>query len=82
MISTSESSTDHESDTTKDPNYLETPSSQNKRNLNFKTPPAKQMNLASFASACDQTGVSDRAAAIIAAPYCMTMRNFLKQILH
>ena len=37
-----------------------------KRKLNFKTPLAKRMNLASFASACDRTNVSDRAAAIIA----------------
>ena len=66
MISTSESLTDHESDTAKDPDYLETPSSQMKRKLTFKTPPAKRMNLASFASACDRTGVSDCAAAIIA----------------
>ena len=65
-ISTSESSTDHESDSAEDPDYLETPSSQMKRKLNFKTPPAKRMNLVSFASACDGTGVSDRAAAIIA----------------
>ena len=65
IISTSESSTDHESDTAEDPDYLETPSSQMKRKLNFKTSPAKRINLASFASACDRTGVSDRAAAII-----------------
>ena len=50
MISTSESSTDHESDTAEDSDYFETPSSQMKRKLNFKTPPAKRMNLASFAS--------------------------------
>ena len=66
MISTSESSTDHESDTPEDPDYLETPSSQMKRKLYFKTPPTKRINLASFASACDQTGISDRAAAVIA----------------
>ena len=66
MISTSESLTDHESDTAEDPDYLETPSSQMKRKLNFKSPSAKRMNLASFAFACDRTGVSDRAAAIIA----------------
>ena len=66
MISTSESSTDHESDTAADPDYLATPSSQMKRKLNFKNPPAKRMNLAGFASACNRTGVSDRAAAIIA----------------
>ena len=66
IISTSESSTDHESDTAEDPDYLETPSSQMKRKLTFKTPPAKRMNLASFASACDRTGVSDCATAIIA----------------
>ena len=65
MISTSESSTDHESDTAEDPDYLETQSSQMKRKLNFKTPPAKRMNLANFASVCDRTGVSDRAAAVI-----------------
>ena len=64
MNSTSESSTDHVSDTAENPDYLETPLSQMKRKLNFKTPPAKRMNLAS--SACDQSGVSDRAAAIIA----------------
>ena len=51
--STSESSTDHESDTTEDPDYLETASSQMKRKLNFKTPSAKRINLASFASGCD-----------------------------
>ena len=46
MISTLESSTDHESDTTENPDYLETPSSQIKKKLNFKTPTAKQINLA------------------------------------
>ena len=66
MISTSESSTEHESDIAGDPDYLETPSSQMKRKPTFKTPPAKQMKLASFASACDQTGISDCAAAITA----------------
>ena len=66
MISTLESSTDHEFDTTEDSDYLKTPSSQMIIKLNFKTSPAKRMNLDSFASACDRTGVSDRAAAIIA----------------
>ena len=46
MISTLESSTDHESDATENPDYLETPSSQIKKKLNFKTPTAKQINLA------------------------------------
>ena len=64
MISNSEFSTDPESDATEaDPDYLETSLSQKK---NFNTPPAKQMNLATFASACDRTGVSDCAASIIA----------------
>ena len=36
MISTSESSTDHESDTTEDPDYSQTPSLQMKRKLILK----------------------------------------------
>ena len=66
MISTSESSIDCEPDATEGPDYLETLSSQMKKKVNFKTSPAKRMNLASFASACDRTSVSDRVAAIIA----------------
>ena len=66
MISTSEFSTNHESDTAENPDYLEIPSSQIKRKLYFKTLSAKRINLASFASVFDRTGVSDRAAAIIA----------------
>ena len=66
MISTSKSSTDHESNTTEDPEYLETLSFQMKTKLIFKTPPAKQMSLVSFGSACDRTGVSDCAATIVA----------------
>ena len=66
MISTSEFSTDHEPGTTEEPDCLETQSLQIIIKLNFKTPLAKRMNLASIVSACDRTDVSDCAAAIIA----------------
>ena len=66
MISTSESSIDHESDATEDPGYLETRLSHMKRKVNFKSRPAKRINFARFSSVCDRTSVSDRAATIIA----------------
>ena len=82
MISTSESSIDHKSDTSEISDYLETPLSQIKRKLNFKTSQAKQMNLARFAFVCDRTGVSDRIVAIIASSVLYDNANVLKQILY
>ena len=66
-IPSSESSTKADSsEESKDPEYSLPKSVEKKRKRSFKSPPTKRTHYSKLASACDRTGVSDRAAAFIA----------------